>query len=189
MKPVVRVLLVTDDFGGPGSPPFGGYLRWQDQSASAAIGTSSREFHLGEFVKVLEDTAWLGFNVELTKAHRSLPGTVGMNEAALKADRGADVVGFRFNQPFTVAGATRTCRTTTWRSSFQSKLATPSLPGGGSGSHCEVHGSRRRFLCHRRSRQLGRHVVRIDPARTQHAALVGFGGSQRSSPPRRRRWA
>lgn len=108
MKPLVRVLLVTDDFGGPGNPPFGGYLRWQDQSASAAIGTSSREFHLGEFVKVLEETPWLGFNVELTKAHRSLPGTGGMNEAALKADRGADVVGFRFNQPFTVAGATRT---------------------------------------------------------------------------------
>ena len=50
MKPLVRVLLVTDDFGGPGGNPHGGYLRWQDQAMPAAIGTASREFHLGEFV-------------------------------------------------------------------------------------------------------------------------------------------
>lgn len=103
MKPIVRILIVTDD-----GFTNGGFLLWQDQSMPAAIGANSREFHLGEFIRVLQDTTWLGFNIEITKAHRSLPGTGGMNEAQLKADRGADVVGFRFNQPFTVAGTSRT---------------------------------------------------------------------------------
>lgn len=107
MKPLVRVLLVTDDFG-VGGHPHGGYLRWQEQDVPAATGSSSREFNLGEFVHCLQNTNWLGFNVELTKAHRADAGTGGMNEAALKADRGADVVGFRFNQPFTVNGQSRT---------------------------------------------------------------------------------
>jgi len=103
MKPLVRVLLVTDD-----GLANGGYLQWTDQAMPAAIGTNSREFHLGEFVRVLQDTAWLGFNIEITKAHRSTAGTGGLSEAALKADRGADVIGFRFNQPFTVNGQNRT---------------------------------------------------------------------------------
>lgn len=107
MKPLVRVLLVTDDFGGPGGAPHGGYLRWQEQAMPDAIGNSSREFHLGEFVQVLQNTAWLGFNLEITKAHRSPVGTRGMDEATLKADRGADVVGFRFNEPFVVSGQSR----------------------------------------------------------------------------------
>jgi hypothetical protein len=79
-----------------------------DQNASAAITEASREFHLGEFTRCLVETNWVGFNVELTRAHRAVAGTNGMNEAQLKADRGADVIGFRFDQPFTVNGASRT---------------------------------------------------------------------------------
>ncbi|HEX7842950.1 MAG TPA: hypothetical protein VF469_36005, partial [Kofleriaceae bacterium] len=74
----------------------------------AATGTNSREFHLGEFVRVLTDTQWVGFTLEITKAHRSPAGTGGMTEAQLKADRGADVVGFRFTGSHTVNGVTRT---------------------------------------------------------------------------------
>lgn len=103
MKPLVRILIVTDD-----GLANGGFLQWRDQSMPAAVGVNSREFHLGEFVRVLKDTNWIGFNIEITKAHRSLPGSGGLNEAQLKADRGADVVGFRFNQPFTVSGQSRT---------------------------------------------------------------------------------
>lgn len=102
---VVRVLLVTDDWFGVVN---GGFLQWGDQPMPAAVGKNSREFHLGEFVRVLQDTAWVGFDVELTKAHRSPAGTGGLNEAALKAERGADVVGFRFDEPFTVNGQSRT---------------------------------------------------------------------------------
>ncbi|HET7504806.1 MAG TPA: hypothetical protein VFK02_27475 [Kofleriaceae bacterium] len=104
MKPFVRILIVTEDWPSVSN---GGFLQWRDQPMPDAIGDNSRDFHLGEFVDVLVNTAWVGFTLEITKAHRSLPGTGGMNEAALKADRGADVVGFRFNQPFTVNGATR----------------------------------------------------------------------------------
>lgn len=107
MYPTVRVLLVTDDFGGPGGSPHGGFLKWQDQDMPAAIEAHGREFHLGEFVQVLENTTWLGFNLEITKAHRSPAGSGGMNAAALKADRGADVIGFRFNQPFAVGRQVR----------------------------------------------------------------------------------
>ena len=103
MTPLVRVLIVTDDGGANG-----GFLQWGEQPMPAAVGVNSREFHLGEFVRVLNDTVWLGFNLEITKAHRSPPGTGGLNEADLKADRGADVVGFRFDQPFMVNGQTRT---------------------------------------------------------------------------------
>lgn len=107
MAEKVRVLVVTDDFGSNGHP-HGGFLRWSDQAAADATGPSSREFHLGEFVHCLETTSWLGFTVELTKAHRATPAAAGLSEAALRADRGADVVGFRFNQPFSVAGENRT---------------------------------------------------------------------------------
>lgn len=107
MKPLVRVLIVTDDFFVGGTPR-GGFLRWADQSAGAATTDSSREFHLGEFTRCLADTAWVGFNVEVTRAHRATVGTNGMSEVELKADRGADVIGFRFDQPFTVGGESRT---------------------------------------------------------------------------------
>lgn len=103
MKPKVRVLIVTDD-----GLANGGFLEWISQSMPEAVGTNSREFHLGEFIKVLTNTAWIGFQLEITKAHRSPAGTGGMNEAALKADRGADVINFRFNQSFVVNGETRT---------------------------------------------------------------------------------
>ncbi len=99
----VRVLIVTDDFG---SGTRGGFLRWTEQAAAEAVGTSSRQFHLGEFIRVLEETTWIGFGLEITKAHRTAPsGTV--TEAQLKADRGADVVGFRFNQSHVVNGQSR----------------------------------------------------------------------------------
>lgn len=105
MKPLVRVLIVTDDAD---SGPRGGFLHWKTQAVPAATGDSSREFHLGEFVDCLTNTSWVGFNVEITKAHRATAGTGGLNEAALKADRGADVIGFRFDQAFTVNGQNRT---------------------------------------------------------------------------------
>ena len=107
MNPLVRVLIVTDDFFVGGTPR-GGFLRWADQSANAATGDSARQFHLGEFTRCLSDTKWVGFDVELTRAHRATAGTNGMTEAQLKADRGADVIGFRFDQPFTVSGQSRT---------------------------------------------------------------------------------
>lgn len=108
MKPIVRILIVTDDFGAGGNPQRGGFLRWQDQSDTAAIGASSREFHLGEFCQCLQNTSWVGFDIPLTRAHRAVPGTNGLDEAALKADRGADIVGFRFDQSFAADGQTRT---------------------------------------------------------------------------------
>jgi hypothetical protein len=104
-KPVVRVLLVTDDFASSG--PRGGFLRWQDQAMPDAIGDESREFHLGEFVHCLEHTKWVGFALELTKATRTQP-SAALSEAQLKLKRGADVVGFRFNQSFSAYGETRT---------------------------------------------------------------------------------
>lgn len=106
MKPTVKILLVTDDFymGQSGN---GGYLRWSQQVYSDAISNKSREFHLGEFTRTLEETNWVGFKIELTKAHRTTVEESKLSEAALKADRGADVVGFRFDQTFTFKGETR----------------------------------------------------------------------------------
>ncbi len=99
MRPVVRVLIVTDSNGG--------FLQWRDQSAAQAVGTHPRHFHLGEFISVLSATSWLGFNVEITKVHREAAAQ-GQSDADFKAQVGADVVNFRFDQPFTVNGATRT---------------------------------------------------------------------------------
>lgn len=104
MKPLVRVLMVTDDW--PGGAVNGGFLRWTDQPSADATGRQSRQFHLGEFVKVLESTVWSGFDVEITKAHRTPPGSTGA-PAQIAADRGADVVNFRFGQAFTVNGQSR----------------------------------------------------------------------------------
>ena len=56
MSQIVRVLIVTDD-----GLAHGGFLQWSDQATPAATGGNSREFHLGEFVRVLQDTSWLGF--------------------------------------------------------------------------------------------------------------------------------
>lgn len=97
MTQTVKTLIVTDASGG--------FLPWKTQTAADARNTSiSRAFHLGEFLRVLTTTTWLGFNLEITRAHRMLPGT--LTEAAIKTRTGADVVGFRFNQSFTVAGVT-----------------------------------------------------------------------------------
>lgn len=104
MKPIVRVLLVTDDWPGVVN---GGFLPWGAQSTADATGPNSREFHLGEFLKVLTQTTWVGFDVDITTAHRTPFGTQG-TPATIMADRGADVVNFRFNQPFLVKGQTRT---------------------------------------------------------------------------------
>ena len=105
MKPVVRALIVTEDWLFTVN---GGFLQWTEQPAAAATtGVATREFHLGEFLRVLTDTIWVGFTLEITRAHRT-PASPAASEAALKADRGADVVGFKFNQPFTVNGSSRT---------------------------------------------------------------------------------
>ena len=104
MKPLVRVLIVTDDWPGVVK---GGFLPWTTQDAKDATGEHSREFHLGEFLSVLQNTKWVGFGVEITKAHRSQRGTIEP-AADIMADRGADVVNFRFDQPFTVNGQART---------------------------------------------------------------------------------
>ena len=101
-KPLVRVLVVTDDWIGVVN---GGFLQWTTQPAAQATGPNSREFHLGEFLQVLTDTAWVGFDVEITKAHRTATGAG--TAAQVKADRGADVVNFRFGQAFTVNGQSR----------------------------------------------------------------------------------
>jgi hypothetical protein len=104
VKPLVRVLVVTDDW--PGNTVNGGFLKWTEQAASAATGRNSREFHLGEFLSVLGNTAWVGFDTEITKAHRTPAGSTG-TPAQIAADRGADVVNFRFGQAFTVNGQAR----------------------------------------------------------------------------------
>lgn len=103
MKPKVRVLIVTDD-----GLAKGGFLRWRDQAAAARKGVDARAFHLGEFIGVLTDTVWMGFDLVLTLAHRTTAAAAGLTEAQLKADRGADVVGFRFDQTFQVAGQAKT---------------------------------------------------------------------------------
>ena len=68
MKPIVRILIVTDD-----GLAIGGFLRWVDQPMLDAVGSNSREFYLGEFIRVLKETVWMGFNIEITKAHRTIP--------------------------------------------------------------------------------------------------------------------
>ena len=100
---VVRILIVTDDWPGVAN---GGFLQWTDQASGAATGANSREFHLGEFLSVLTNTAWVGFDTEITRAHRTPAGTAG-TAAQIATDRGADVVNFQFGQAFTVNGQTR----------------------------------------------------------------------------------
>jgi hypothetical protein len=98
------VLIVTEDWPGFQN---GGFLSWRKQHSADQTGPNNRAFHLGEFVQVLLDTSWLGFDFKLTKAHRTEPhGQI--DEVLLKADRGCDVVGFRFDQPFLVEGKIKT---------------------------------------------------------------------------------
>jgi hypothetical protein len=76
--PVVKMLLVTDDDGG-----------YQRSTAS------SHKFHVGEFVKVLEETDWDGFTIDITKAHRSADPQPATPQASHPI--GADLYGFRFS--------------------------------------------------------------------------------------------
>ena len=102
--------------------------------------------------------------MEITKAHRSPAGTDGLNEAALKADRGADVVGFRFNQPFNVNGQSRTLADYDMALFFAINPGKPEYRASSRGrSNRAVHGSRRRLLRNRGSCQSRFGAVRSDP--------------------------
>ena len=69
--PTVKILIVTDSYSG-------GYRR-------TLPANGAEQFHLGEFVHVLETTSGDGFNIQITKAHRdNVSGT------------GADLVDFDF---------------------------------------------------------------------------------------------
>jgi hypothetical protein len=73
----VRLLVVTDDADG-------GFQR------STAL---AHKFHLGEFVQVLQDTAWQGFDLAITRATRW----------PVDAAKAADLYDFRFS-PASLAG-------------------------------------------------------------------------------------
>ena len=88
----VELLIVTDDIDG-------GFLQWTSE-------VPNRHFHLGEFLRVLTTTTWLGLDLEITKAHRDAPD--GETAAEMKARTGADLVNFRFDESFQVQGQTRT---------------------------------------------------------------------------------
>jgi hypothetical protein len=75
MSQTVKILVVTDGGGG--------------FKNSELVGTTFKNaFHLGEFLNVLQTTAWDGFNLQMTKAHR---------ESRVAADIGADLVNFKFD--------------------------------------------------------------------------------------------
>jgi hypothetical protein len=109
MLPTIKILLVTDDFNVNKESGNGGFLKWMDQDLDLALTIeNSREFHVGIFTETLVNTNWEGFKAEITKAHRTTTAESGLTEAALKADRGADVIGFRFDKAFQVNGISRT---------------------------------------------------------------------------------
>ncbi len=54
----IKILIVTDRPGGGFSRPEG-------------TPPNNGDFHLGEFMKVLNDTSWNGFNIDITTAHRT----------------------------------------------------------------------------------------------------------------------
>lgn len=81
---VVKILVVTDDLGG--------FRR---------SNTASHKFHIGEFVQVLQDTDWQGFDVQITRAHRDSDPSPGTPAASHPI--GADFYGFRFTSA-TLAG-------------------------------------------------------------------------------------
>lgn len=102
--PIVRILVVTNDWEGAIN---GGFLRWTEQPAPANTdGTLAAQFQLGEFLRVLQETRWDGFDIEITRAHRTVPHPASA-EDRLKESRGADLVGFRFHKGFTVNGERR----------------------------------------------------------------------------------
>jgi hypothetical protein len=100
----VRLLVVTNDWEGAVN---GGFIRWTEQpvpdNTSDILGA---RFQLGEFVRVLQETPWEGFDLEITRAHRTFPHPASAEER-LKKSRNADVVGFRFDKGFVVNGEDR----------------------------------------------------------------------------------
>ena len=100
----VRVLVVTNDWEGAIN---GGFIRWNEQpSPDNTNDILGARFQLGEFIKVLQETEWDGFDLEITRAHRTVPHPEAAGER-LKARRNADVVGFRFDKGFVVNGEER----------------------------------------------------------------------------------
>ena len=75
---IVKILIVTDADGG--------YRRDNHYD---------HKFHVGEFVKVLQDTDWLGFTVQIVLAHRDADPAPGTPQATHPV--GADQYGFRFS--------------------------------------------------------------------------------------------
>jgi hypothetical protein len=69
--PVFRVLVVTNDWEGAID---GGFLRWTEQPApDNTDDVKAAQFQLGEFIRVLQETRWDGFAIEITRAHRTVP--------------------------------------------------------------------------------------------------------------------
>ena len=75
---LVKVLIVTDAAGG--------YRRDNHYD---------HKFHIGEFVKVLRDTDWFGFDVQIVRAHRDADPAPGTPPATHPVD--ADLYDFRFS--------------------------------------------------------------------------------------------
>lgn len=75
MAQIVKILVVTDGSGGFLHP-------------ATAPSTYNSDFHLGEFLKVLSDTTWEGFQLQIVKAHR---------ENVTPAQSGADLINFDFS--------------------------------------------------------------------------------------------
>jgi hypothetical protein len=103
-KQAVRVLVVTNDWEGAIN---GGFIRWSEQPAPDNTNDIlGARFQLGEFIRVLQESDWDGFDLEITRAHRTMPHPAAAEER-LKRSRNADVVGFRFDRPFQVNGEER----------------------------------------------------------------------------------
>jgi len=103
---IVRALVVTEDAPGINT---GGFGEWKMQAAAAARQSSTAfSFHLGEFIRVLKATSWVGFQLEVVRALRDASDSAGiLSQAQFQADRHADVIGFRFDQTHVVNGQTR----------------------------------------------------------------------------------
>jgi hypothetical protein len=101
---LVRVLVVTNDWEGAIN---GGFIRWPEQPApDNTHDILGARFQLGEFIRVLRETDWEGFDLEITRAHRTMPHPTSADERLMR-DRCADVVGFRFDKAFKVNGEER----------------------------------------------------------------------------------
>lgn len=101
---LVRALVVTNDWEGAIN---GGFIRWPEQPApDNTHDILGARFQLGEFIRVLRETDWEGFDLEITRAHRTMPHPASAEERLMR-DRCADVVGFRFDKAFKVNGEER----------------------------------------------------------------------------------